>query len=296
MDGIILIDKPAGPTSAEVVRGVKRSLGKRCRVGHLGTLDPFATGVLPILIGEGTKLAPFLQHDRKEYRGIIALGVATDTLDRTGITVSTAQVPPFDARRLSAVAQQFIGVVKQTPPIFSAIKRGGVPLYRLARRCREVEPPSPREVEITRLELEPRGADSIQFDITCSPGTYVRSLARDIGAALGTVAHLHELRRLRSGSFSIDDAVALDVFIAALETDANPGLIDLRAALPGLAEIEIDASTESRLRNGDSRALDGLVPASAGRFKVVASGKLVAVAESTSRVTATIARIFNAAG
>src|SRR6185312_3920975 len=116
MDGILLIDKPSGPTSAAIVRLVKARLGKRCRVGHLGTLDPFATGVLPILIGEGTKLAPFLQHDRMEYRGIIALGVATDTLDRTGITVSTAQVPPFDARRLSAVAQQFIGVVKQTPP------------------------------------------------------------------------------------------------------------------------------------------------------------------------------------
>jgi tRNA pseudouridine55 synthase len=296
MDGIILIDKPGGPTSAEVVRTVKASLGKRTRVGHLGTLDPFATGLLPILVGEGTKLATFLQHDQKEYQGIIALGLETDTLDRTGAPLRTAEVPSVDTARLSAIVTRFIGVIEQTPPIFSAIKRGGVPLYRLARRCDEVEPPPPRKVEIMRLALEPADTDSIRFHVVCSSGTYVRSLARDIGAALETAAHLSELRRIRSGSFSIDRARGLDSVISALRAGENSGLIDLRTALRELPEVQMDALLERRLRNGDSRALDCLAPPDAKLFKVIARGNLVAIAESTSRVTATIARIFNTDG
>ena len=120
MHGVILIDKPAGPTSAEIVRLVKARLGRQSRVGHLGTLDPFATGVLPILVGEGTKLAPFLQEGEKEYSGLIALGTATDTLDRTGAVVRSAAVPALDAALLHALAARFSGVIEQTPPIFSA--------------------------------------------------------------------------------------------------------------------------------------------------------------------------------
>src|SRR5713101_4095744 len=127
MDGVVVIDKPAGPTSAEIVRQLKARLGKRTRVGHLGTLDPFATGVLPILIGEGTKLAPFLQEGEKEYAGSIKLGAETDTLDRTGEVMRTAAIPALDPARLSAVAAEFTGLIEQTPPIFSAIKRAGVP-------------------------------------------------------------------------------------------------------------------------------------------------------------------------
>ncbi len=292
MDGIIIIDKPSGPTSAEIVRRVKSRLGKRARVGHLGTLDPFATGVLPVLIGEGTKLAPFLQEGEKEYQGLIALGVETDTLDRTGGVVRTAPLPALNADRLAELAAQFTGEIEQTPPIFSAIKREGTPLYRLARRGGEVEPPPPRRVRIVRLELGVADASTLCFSVLCSPGMYVRSLARDIGVALGSAAHLAELRRVRSGSFTIAQAQPLDRVIAAMEAGTDPGLIGLRQAILDAPEVEVDAATERRLRHGDSRALDGLAPPGAKLFKVIARGELAAIANTTSRVTATIARIF----
>ncbi len=293
MHGIIVIDKPTGPTSAEVVRLVKARLSRQTRVGHLGTLDPFATGVLPILIGEGTKLAPFLQQDEKEYGGLITLGTGTDTLDRTGTVVTTAPIPTFDAPCLDDVARQFIGEIQQIPPVFSAIKRAGVPLYRLARRGDEVAPPEPRTVEIRELKLVAASPDSIRFTVICSSGMYVRSLARDIGAALGTAAHLAELARLRNGEFSLEQAYTLGAALASLEQDSDAHLINLRDALKRLPEVEVDSATERQLRNGDSRALDNLAPRDAMYFKVIARGQLIAIAEPISRVTAKISRIFN---
>lgn len=294
MNGIILIDKPAGPTSADVVRQVKGRV-KPARVGHLGTLDPFATGVLPILIGEATKLAPFLHDGEKHYAGVIALGTETDTLDRTGEVVRTAAVAPFDTARLDEVAARFTGTVTQTPPIFSAIKRDGVPLYKLARQGREVAPPPPRQVEIAHLTLNPAGPEAIRFVMVCSPGTYVRALARDIAIALGGAGHLAELRRTRNGLFAIADARPLDEVLAALERGSDEALIGLREAVPDLPETAVDDATAMRLRNGDSRALDGLIPPQARFFKVIANGHLLAVAEATSRVTGVIARIFGGA-
>ncbi|MGH7814475.1 MAG: tRNA pseudouridine(55) synthase TruB [Candidatus Binataceae bacterium] len=294
MDGIILIDKPAGLTSSEAVRRIKRFV-KPSRVGHLGTLDPFATGLLPIMIGEATKLAPFIEGGDKEYAGLIRLGAETDTLDRDGAVVRTAAVPAITAEKLAAAAARFTGPIEQVPPVYSAIKRAGVPLYRLARRGDEVEPPPPRNVEIKRLKLSMEGPDAIRFSAACSPGTYARSLARDIGVALGTAAHLEELRRTRNGVFSIADAQPLDEVIAALESSpAAIRSIGLSDALPGLPELKLDRDTERRLRNGDFAALTSLVPPGAELFKVVsAKGELIAVARATSRVTAAIERIFN---
>ena len=335
LSGLLLIDKPAGPTSAEVVRQVKWRV-KPARVGHLGTLDPFATGVLPILLGEGTKLAPFLHDGEKRYEGLIALGSETDTLDRTGAVVRTAPIPAIDRARLEELAVRFSGTIMQTPPIFSAIKRDGVPLYKLARRGDEVAPPPPREVQISLLELTAAGADAIRFSLVCSPGTYMRSLARDIGVALDSAAHLAELRRTRSGGFAIEDARPMATVLAALESRSNSlapaaearpadrgddiGLIGMREAVPELPEVAVGAAVEARLRNGDSRALDGLVPPRAldglltpraidessipgardgvmtpranKHFKVICGGQLIAIAEATSRVTAIIARVF----
>src|SRR5579875_2865200 len=152
MHGIILIDKPAGITSAEVVRRIKARV-KPLRVGHLGTLDSFATGVLPILVGDATKLAPMLEGGDKEYEGIIRLGQETDTLDRDGKVVREAPVPAIGETDLRAVERRFSGQIEQVPPIFSALKRGGVRLYELARQGVEVEPPAPRTIEVKRISL-----------------------------------------------------------------------------------------------------------------------------------------------
>jgi tRNA pseudouridine55 synthase len=268
---------------------------KPARVGHLGTLDPFATGLLPIMIGEATKLAPFIDGGDKEYAGLIRLGVETDTLDRDGAEVRRADVPEISAEKLAQVSAQFTGVIEQVPPVYSAIKRAGVPLYRLARRGDDVAPPEKRNVEIKRLDLVCEPPEAIRFVATCSPGTYARSLARDIGIALGTVAHLDELRRTRNGAFSIADAMPLADVLASLDSGAPmPCVINPRDALAGLPELVVDISAEKRLRNGDSRALDSQVPPNGPLFKVISDrGELIAVARATSRVTAIVERIFN---
>jgi tRNA pseudouridine55 synthase len=291
IDGVLLVDKPAGVTSAEVVRRLCNRLG-RPRVGHLGTLDPFATGLLPIMIGEATKLASLLHHGDKRYEGLIRLGVETDTLDPTGTVARTAPVPSIDSDELARVASRFTGVVEQVPPVFSALKRGGVRLYELARRGADVEPPAPRRVTIGRLELSLAAGDMLSFVVACSTGTYVRSLARDVGLALGTVGSLEALRRTSCGTFAIDAATPLDDLIAAIERGAALDLIGLREAIPWIAECEVGERDAARLRNGDARALDGLVPPGAGIFKVIADGRLVAIAEPVSRVNATLIRVF----
>ena len=271
MNAILLVDKPAGISSAEVVRRIKSRV-KPARVGHLGTLDPFATGLLPIMIGEATKLAPFIDSGDKEYAGLIRLGVETDTLDRDGVEVRRGDVPAISAEKLAQVTAQFTGAIDQVPPVYSAIKRAGVPLYRLARRGDDVAPPEKRSVEIKRLDLTCEAYDAIRFVATCSPGTYARSLARDIGIALGTVAHLDELRRTRNGAFSIADAMPLAEILAFLDSGTPPlRLISLRDALVGLPEVVVDATAEKRLRNGDSRALDSLVPSGGQLFKVISA-------------------------
>ena len=292
MHGIILIDKPAGITSAEVVRRIKARV-KPSRVGHLGTLDPFATGVLPILVGDATKLAPMLEGGDKEYEGLIRLGRETDTLDRDGKVVREAPVPSIGEADLRAAEHRFSGRIEQTPPIYSALKRGGVRLYELARRGVEVEPPAPRTIEIKRISLALEAPDTLRFSAVCSPGTYARSLARDVGVALGTVAHLFELRRIRNGNFHLKDAISLDDALVALAGRGEIPLIPLREALGGMPEVAVDERIEIRLRNGDARALNGAVPVGAETFKIVRDGRLVAVAKATSRVTAAIVRVFS---
>jgi tRNA pseudouridine55 synthase len=293
LDGIILIDKPSGITSAEVVRRIKAKV-KPARVGHLGTLDPFATGVLPIMVGEATKLAPMLEGGEKVYEGVIKLGAETDTLDRDGKVVREAAIPAIDAAGLAEVAKQFTGKIDQIPPVFSAIKRDGVRMYKLARKGnpQELEPPPIRNIEIKELSLDLTGSDEIHFVAICSPGTYARALARDIGVALGTVAHLKELRRTRSGHFAIANAIALEAALN-MTADATGMLIGLRDSLPDLAELNVDDEAEKLLRNGDPRALEGRVPAGTEMFKVIHQERLIAVAKATSRVTAIIVRVFN---
>jgi tRNA pseudouridine55 synthase len=292
VNGVLLIDKPAAVGSAEVVRRVKRFV-KPAKVGHLGTLDPFATGLLPILIGEATKIAQFLEHHDKHYEGVIALGVQTDTLDPTGEVTSTAAVAPLDQRRLDEIAQRFTGEFEQVPPVYSAIKRAGVPLYKLARKGMEPPPPEPRMVMVRRLELRPEGAGRIRFSLQCATGMYVRALARDIGIASGTVAHLAELRRTGTGGFGIEQAIALDQALANLEKGQPPALIDLNYALAGMNELEVDQALARRVRNGDAAALLPMVRIGQGPFKVVCDGALAAIAQFGPDGKLSLARVFD---
>jgi tRNA pseudouridine55 synthase len=253
--GILLVDKPEGMTSAGVIRALKPRLAG-ARVGHVGTLDPFASGLLPLCLGEATKVARYLLLEEKTYTGTIRLGVATDTLDRTGVAVETAPVPPIDRRALDATAAGFLGRQRQVPPMYSALKREGVPLYKLARRGIEV-PREPREIEIRHLALHPTAPDRLEFAVECSKGTYVRVLAADVGAALGTVAHLAELRRTRVGRFRIDDASPLD---ALLGTKSALPLIGVRAALADRATFVVAPDGLARLRHGQQEPLARFPP------------------------------------
>ena len=250
MDGLLVIDKPEGITSADVVRVVKRKL--RCKTGHLGTLDPFASGVLPLCLGEGTKVAQFLNAADKEYAGIIRLGAATDTGDPTGRVTRTTVTPAITAARLQEVAASFVGERSQTPPMYSAVKRGGTALYKLARQGIEVER-APRRVRIDSLVLASAGLDAIGFTVACSKGTYIRVLAEEIAVALGTVGHLGALRRTRFGPFRIAEAVELDRFVREGGT-----VLGVREALRGVREIPLDAVTAARARSGAEVVLRGL--------------------------------------
>ena len=207
-DGAILVDKPAGPTSHDVVDLVRSQFGVR-KVGHCGTLDPNATGLLVIVLGRATKLSEKLMADDKLYAGAIRFGVSTTSYDADGEITATQPVPPLTLEQLNTAAAEFVGDVMQTPPMVSAVKQDGVPLYKLARRGVEVER-KPRLVHIYRFQfaeyVEPLG----WFRIACTKGTYVRAIAHDLGRKLGCGAHLARLRRLASGKFDVTDAIELE--------------------------------------------------------------------------------------
>jgi tRNA pseudouridine55 synthase len=281
LHGLLLVDKPEGLTSAAVVASVKRTLRQR-KVGHLGTLDPFATGLLPVCIGEGTKIAPFLADDVKRYVGEIALGVTTDTLDRTGTVVEQHPVPALSAERVAAAVAALRGDILQTPPMYSALKRGGVPLYRLARAGQTIER-APRPVRIVSFDVAQTGPDRLTFAVTCSRGTYVRVLAQDLGRALGTGAHLATLRRTACGPFDIRNALRLDDLERAL-TEGRLPLLTPSTALGALRAVEVDGRTVTSIRRGQQRALGALGrPRGAGEVVRIASrdGQLVAIAAAT---------------
>ena len=211
LDGAVLIDKPAGPTSHDVVDVIRRRFGIK-KVGHCGTLDPNATGLLIIVLGRGTKLSEKLMGDDKVYEGAIQFGVATDSYDADGEILETKPVPSLTLEQLNDAAAGFVGDLMQTPPMVSAVKKGGVPLYKLARKGIEVER-EPRLVHIYNFRFsnysEPRG----QFRIACTKGTYVRGLAHELGRKFGCGAHLAELRRTVSGKFDVADATPLDTVL-----------------------------------------------------------------------------------
>jgi tRNA pseudouridine55 synthase len=214
-DGAILVDKPAGPTSHDVVDVIRRKFGIK-KVGHCGTLDPRATGLLIIVLGRGTKLSERLMGDDKVYEGTVKFGETTDSHDADGDLTGSMPVMPMTLEELNAEAAKFIGDLLQTPPMVSAIKKNGVPLYKLARKGLEVER-EPRLIHIYNFRFldyaEPLGS----FRVACTKGTYVRVLAHDLGQKLGCGAHLTALRRTASGKFDVADALPLDAVLQLSE-------------------------------------------------------------------------------
>ncbi len=246
--GFLVVDKPAGCTSHDVVDEARRRFGTR-RVGHLGTLDPQATGVLPLAVRAATKLVPFLPSMQKAYVGTVRFGIETDTLDAQGKVVRTHTGSLPDAASVEAALATFVGEIEQIPPMYSAVKQGGVPLHRLARRGEEVER-APKRVTIERLELLRFAAPDADISVLCGPGTYVRTLAADLGARLGCGALLQSLRRLQSGPFQITQAFTLeqlDEEAQAKKLDAL--LIPLDKALQ-IDEITLREEAVRRLCNG----------------------------------------------
>jgi tRNA pseudouridine55 synthase len=215
MNGVLIIDKPAGLTSHDVVNRVRRILGQRA-VGHLGTLDPAATGVLPIVLGNLTRLAQFYTHSEKSYEGVIRFGFATDTYDAEGEPTSPPQNVQINANELRALAAHFRGVIQQMPPPFSAKKIAGVPAYKLARKKQQVDL-KPVEVEIKEFEILDTTADHATFRARVASGTYMRSVAHDLGQKLGCGAHLASLRRTAAAEFTLNDAHTLQQLEASVQ-------------------------------------------------------------------------------
>lgn len=247
MDRVLIVDKPAGMTSHDVVERVRRTSGIR-RVGHTGTLDPSATGVLVLLVGRATRLAQFFLDDEKDYRGEMILGASTDTQDAQGKVVSTSAVVGITAADVENAFAGFVGEIEQVPPMVSAIKRGGTPLYVLARRGVTV-PREPRRVLVKRLVLLGYRAPVAEFEVTCSRGTYVRTLAHDVGRALGCGAHLGRLTRERVGRFRIADAASLDEVSGAGRDLARLGL-SMFEACDAWPALRVDRGELDAIANG----------------------------------------------
>lgn len=246
--GLFNVDKPSGPTSHDVVAAVRRGIGIR-RVGHAGTLDPMATGVLVVCVGQATRLSEYLVDSIKHYRAVVRLGVETDTYDAEGEAVAEHPVDVTRADIERALAS-FRGEIAQVPPMYSAVKRAGTPLYRLAHAGMEVDR-EPRWVNIMALDLVDVALPTFTIEVVCSAGTYVRALAHDLGQALGTGAHLAALRRLASGQFRAEDAVPLDTLRAAfVDGSWRDYLLPADTALSDFPLITLEGETADRVLHG----------------------------------------------
>jgi tRNA pseudouridine55 synthase len=278
LDAVIVIDKPSGWTSHDVVARLRRILGERS-AGHLGTLDPMATGVLPVVLGRYTRLAQFYNHSNKSYEGEIRFGFATDTYDAEGEPTTAPQAVEVKLEEIEKLSREFVGPQLQMPPQFSAKKINGVPAYKLARKKIEAELQA-RPVEIFSLEILPAEApDRVRFRAHVSSGTYIRSIAHDLGQRLGCGAHLASLRRTAVAEFVIDGASTLEaVEIAVQAGDIEPLLIHPRRVLPELPCVTANEETVTYIRNGRSINLPEF--SKAKLVKVFANqAELVCVAE-----------------
>jgi tRNA pseudouridine55 synthase len=305
-DGILLVDKREGETSYDVIRRLKSALGRgnTFKVGHAGTLDPFATGLLIVLLGQGTKLSRFLMSGAKRYLATVRLGIETDTLDGTGEVTRVSEVPELGELSIKQGIQTFIGEIEQVPPFFSAVKVGGKRAYQLARRGESIKL-ARRKVTVHALEVKSILLPDLTIEVVCSSGTYIRSLAMDLGKALGTGGHLKSLRRFASGPFSVDEGVNSGVVTRPwVEAALQERLIPLRDALPNLMEVHVGEGMARKVRQGQSPLADelhlgpGHTACPADFFKLVHDGELVAIARledhptTNDRCQVTIERVF----
>lgn len=275
LNGLLVIDKPKGITSFDVVRDVRRALNIK-RVGHTGTLDPMATGVLPLCLGESTKVAQFITEATKAYDATVKLGATTDTLDADGKVLVTRPVPALTAERIEAVLAKFRGTQLQTPPMYSAVKVDGKRLYELARAGQEVERAA-REVTVFELVLRDFSADELKISVRSSKGFFVRTLGADIGEDLECGAHLTALRRTHSGPFSLAQAIPLATLVNQPQL-AEGALVSPADALVDIPALRLTAAESSRARHG------GVVEVQAGVTGLLRvfddTGALLAIAEA----------------
>lgn len=280
MDGVIVVDKPEGLTSHDVVNRLRRLANTR-KVGHLGTLDPMATGVLPLVIGRATRLAQFFSSGEKTYDARVQFGWATDTYDREGSPISEPVAPHFTRAELEAVLDRFRGTILQTPPPFSAKKVAGTPAYRLARKHIAVEL-APVEVRVFALHLLEFDGTTARICLRCSAGTYLRGIAHDVGRELGCGAFLTALRRTASGEFTEAQARTLEALEDLTRTGAlGQALISATDVLPEIPNASVDALTAGQIRQGKDFRLSPFADRSGAKYvkAIGPEGDLIAIGE-----------------
>ncbi len=286
MNGILIVDKPAGWTSHDVVAKLRGAL-KEKRVGHGGTLDPMATGVLPVFVGKATKAAQFAENAEKEYIAGLRLGISTDTQDITGTVTEEREVTVTETDLL-ALLPRFLGEQEQLPPMYSAIKVDGQPLYKLARRGVEARR-QPRRISISRLEYLGREGENYRLRVACSKGTYIRTLCADLGDELGCGGAMSSLRRVRAGRYTLEEAHSLEELLsAAKEGRMEEYLLPVDSLFSDLPAVTATVSQEKKIRNGVSIPWEG-----EGRLRVYGQkGEFLMVAQARNGVLQSIKNFF----
>jgi tRNA pseudouridine55 synthase len=304
MNGILILDKPGGMTSHDVVRMVRRVCRTR-RVGHAGTLDPMATGLLLVAIGEATRIVEFLMEGEKTYRATLKFGEATDTQDAEGRVVAISDRTHFTRAEIEKVFTTFLGSQEQIPPMFSALKKNGVALHRLARKGVEIER-QPRRIYIRSLRILAVDLPFVSFEVVCSKGTYVRTLCHDIGMKFGSLAHLTALRRIRSGAFRIEEAVSLEALERSEPATLQQMMLSLTDGLREFPFCEVGGEALKRLRHGippqtgemhcPDPLTEGQVVVLRDSVRALAIGRYAPCREQEKRGDIELFKVFNPVG
>jgi tRNA pseudouridine55 synthase len=283
LSGVLVLDKPPDCSSAKAVSIVKRLTGVR-KIGHTGTLDPFATGVLVCCLNQATRLARFLVQGRKKYAAVLRLGIETDTQDGTGQVVRAADTLDCSPAQIAAAIERFEGTIEQQPPAFSALKHAGTPLYKLARQGQPIFKPA-RRVQVFGLRILKIALPEVHFEVVCGAGTYIRTLCADIGRQLGCGGHLKNLRRLESGGFAIESALTVEALEARVRAKRlHESVVPMEAALPGMPMVVADSGLIQALLHGRTLTRED-IPLGAGADQ---RSTFVKVLDTAGRLTAVL--------